>query len=219
MFFIKCGNQLNEGSAFCTNCGTPAGAAPQAPQNPQAQQAPQGGTSVNVTYDSSSQQVIPYVPPVIENGNIIIPVHRRYRIFCPDCGHVTDSIKKDNSAGYPCPVCGKAYAYAGQLLLYKIPSFYPLHVVHRIYILIDGMEYGELVDRDPVRVMLSPGTHMVTVRGNGISRPMQYQINVSPEYNTFAFKFHLIYTGPFTYPGKGTTNEFKSCAPEEIPNI
>ena len=98
MFCIKCGNQLNEGSAFCTNCGTPAGAASQTPQAPQA---PQDGTSINVTYGESSQQVIPYVPPVIENGNIIIPVHRRYWIFCPDCGHVTDSIKKDTSAGYP----------------------------------------------------------------------------------------------------------------------
>ena len=86
-------------------------------------------------------------------------------------------------------------------------------------VMIDGREYGELVDRDPVRVMMVPGTHTFTIGGYGIHRPQQYQITVTPEYNTFAFKFQLIYTGPFTYPGKGTSNEFKPCAPEEIPNI
>ena len=195
---VKCGNPLPEGTKFCGSCGMPV------PVEPQPKPV---------------RVVIPYEPPKMEGGNIIIPLQHRYRILCPDCGRVSDTLKWDQSAGYPCPVCGKAYSYAGQLLLYKIPSFYPLHTVHKIFIMIDGLEYGELLDREPTRVMLSPGTHMVTVRGNGISRPMQYQINVSPEYNTFAFKFQLIYTGPFTYPGKGTSNEFKPCAPEDIPNI
>lgn len=219
MFCIKCGKSLNEGASFCSNCGTPAGEASQAPQTPQAPQALQDGTSINVSYDESSQQVIPYEPPVMEGGNIIIPVHRRYRIFCPDCGHVTDNIKKDTSAGYPCPVCGKAYAYAGQLLMYRQPDFYPLHAIQKTTVMLDGRECGDLVDRDPVRLMLGPGTHMVTVGGYGLHRPQQYQITVTPEFNTFAFKFQLVYTGPFTYPGRGTINEFKPCRPEDIPNI
>lgn len=227
MFCIKCGNQLNEGAAFCSNCGTPAGVTPQnqqAPQSPVPQQAvqqqvPQAGASVQVNYDESSRQIIPYEPPVMDGGNIIIPVHRRYRIFCPDCGHVTDNIKKDTSAGYPCPVCGKAYAYAGQLLMYRQPDFYPLHAIQKTKVMVDGRECGDLVDRDPVRLMLGPGTHMVTVGGYGLHQPQQFQITVTPEFNTFAFKFHLIYTGPFTYPGRGTINEFKPCAPEDIPNI
>ena len=211
---INCGNPLSEGSRFCTVCGAPV-AAPA----PQVQQPVQSGSSIQVDYDASSQQVIPYAPPVMEGGNIIIPLHRRYKIFCPDCGHVTDNIKNDASAGYPCPVCGKAYAYAGQLLMYRIPSFYPLHTIHRTTIMVDGREYGELVDREPTRVMLGPGTHMVAVGGYGLHNPMQYKIDVSPEYNTYAFKFTFVYTGPFTYPGRGTSNEFRPCSPEEIPNI
>ena len=75
---VKCGFQLTEGSLFCTNCGNPVGAqapqAPQAQQPMQPQQAPQAGPYVTVNYDESSQQTIPYVPPVMEGGNIIIPV-------------------------------------------------------------------------------------------------------------------------------------------------
>jgi len=213
---ISCGNPIADGARFCINCGTPVG---QAAQPVMQQQFPPAGQSVEVTYGSSSQQVIPYIPPKMENGNIIIPVHRRYRILCPDCGHVTDNIKKDETAGYPCPVCGKTYAYAGQLLMYRIPSFYPLHTIQKTTVVVDGREYGELIDREPVRVMLGPGTHMVTVGGYCLHCPQQYQITVSPQYNTFAFKFQLVYTGPFTYPGRGTSNDFKPCAPEEIPNI
>ena len=213
---ISCGNPIADGARFCINCGTPVG---QAAQPVMQQQFPPAGQSVEVTYGSSSQQVIPYIPPKMEYGNIIIPMHRRYRILCPDCGHVTDNIKKDETAGYPCPVCGKTYAYAGQLLMYRIPSFYPLHTIHKTTVVVDGREYGELIDREPVRVMLGPGTHMVTVGGYCLHCPQQYQITVSPQYNTFAFKFQLVYTGPFTYPGRGTSNDFKPCAPEEIPNI
>ena len=74
MFCIKCGNQLAEGASFCTNCGTPAGSAPQVEAAAQPQQTPQAGTTINVDYDSSSQQVIPYQAPVMQDGNIIIPM-------------------------------------------------------------------------------------------------------------------------------------------------
>ena len=94
MFCIKCGNQLAEGVSFCTNCGTPAGSAPQDAAAAQPQQTPQAGTTINVDYDSSSQQVIPYQAPVMQDGNIIIPMHRKYRILCPDCRHVSNDIKR-----------------------------------------------------------------------------------------------------------------------------
>ena len=219
MFCVKCGSSLAEGAAFCSNCGTPAGSAPQAAPGVQPAQAPQEGSSVQVDYDSSSHQVIPYIPPVMEGGNIIVPMHRRYRILCPDCRHVSNDIKRDASAGYACPVCGKAYAYAAQVLFYRMGSFHPLYVAHKISIMIDGVEYGEIANQESVRVLIGPGSHMVTCGGYGLQRPMQYKIDVSPEFNTFAFKFNLIYNGPFTYPGRGTSNEFRPCMPEEIPNL
>ena len=222
MFCIKCGNQLAEGASFCTNCGTPTGATPPAAaaaQPQQAPQAPQAGTTINVDYNSSSQQVIPYQAPVMQGGNIIIPMHRRYRILCPDCRRVSNDIKKDDSAGYACPVCGKTYVYAAQVLFYRMGSFHPLYVARKINIVIDNVEYGEIANQESVRVLIGPGSHMVTCGGYGLQRPMAYKIDVTPEFNTFAFKFNLIYNGPFTYPGKGTSNEFKPCLPEEIPNI
>lgn len=222
MFCIKCGNQLAEGASFCTNCGTPTGATPPAAaaaQPQQAPQAPQAGTTINVDYNSSSQQVIPYQAPVMQGGNIIIPMHRRYRILCPDCRRVSNDIKKDDSAGYACPVCGKTYVYAAQVLFYRMGSFHPLYVARKINIVIDNVEYGEIANQESVRVLIGPGSHMVTCGGYGLQRPMAYKIDVTPEFNTFAFKFNLIYNGPFTYPGRGTSNEFMPCMPEEIPNI
>lgn len=207
---VKCGNPLGEGAAFCTNCGNPAGGTPQAAQ---------AGTTINVTYDSSSQQVIPYEPPVMQDGKLIVPLHRRYRILCPDCRRVSNDIKSDATAGYACPVCGKAYAYAGQLLVYRMGSFHPLYVARQINIMIDGVDYGQIANQESVRIMLTPGSHIVACSSYGLRNPMSYKIDVSPENNTFAFKFNLIYNGPFTYPGKGTSNEFKPCLPEEIPNI
>lgn len=53
--------------------------------------------------------------------------------------------------------------------------------------------------------------------GNKLSN--QFQIIVSPEYFNFAFKFNLVYHGPWTYPGRGIPMEFTQCAPEEIPDI
>ena len=85
--------------------------------------------------------------------------------------------------------------------------------------MIDGVEYGQIANQESVRVLIGPGSHMITCSSYGLQTPMQYKIDVSPEFNTFAFKFNLIYNGPFTYPGRGTSNEFKPCRPEEIPNI
>ena len=192
----KCGNLLGEGAKFCNNCGTPA------PENP-----------------AEEPVTIPYVPPVMEGGNIIIPEGRRFRILCPDCGRVSDDIKRDKTAGYTCPVCKKAYAYAGQLLIYRMGSFHPLYIARQITIVIDGREYGIIANHESVRVMLGPSPHVVGCNSYGLRNPMQYKINVTPETNTFAFKFNLIYTGPFTYPGRGTSNEFTPCAPQEIPYI
>ncbi len=193
---VKCGNPVGEGAKFCINCGTPVNAEPQEKVVP-----------------------VPYIPAVMAGGNIIIPVGRRFRILCPDCRRISDDIKRDTTAGYTCPVCKKTYAYMGQLLLYRMGTFHPLYMARQINIVIDGCEYGCIGNQESVRVMLSPGQHVVGCTSYGLRNPMQYKINVTPETNTFAYKFNLIYTGPFTYPGRGTTNEFKQCAPEEIPNI
>ena len=206
-----CGNPMADDARFCTVCGAPVAAQQpvQQPVMPQGQQ-PQAEAPV---------MSIPYLPAKMEGGNIIIPMHRRFRILCPDCRHVSNDIKRDDSAGYACPVCGKAYAYAGQVLFYRMGSWRPLYVARQINIMIDNVEYGQIANQESVRVLVGPGSHIVCCNGYGLQRPMQYQIDVSPENNTFAFKFNLIYNGPFTYPGRGTSNEFKPCRPEEIPNI
>lgn len=192
----KCGNPVGEGAKFCISCGNP------------------------VTTDSTPKpEPLPYVAPAMEGGNIIIPVGRKYRIFCPDCKTVVNGIKSDTTAGYPCPSCGKAYAYMGQLLIYRMGSFHPLYIARHINIDVDGLDYGFLLNHESVRIMLGPGTHTVGCFGYGLRRPMQYRIEVSPENYNFAFKFNLIYNGPFTYPGRGTSNELLPCRPEEIPYI
>ena len=194
----KCGKPMADDAKFCMSCGSPAAVQP--PAEP-------------------VRTAFPYIPPRMEGGNIIIPIGRKYRVRCPDCGNVSDDLKRDESAGYPCPVCKKAYAYAGQLLVYRMGSFHPLYVARQISITVDGCDYGLIQNQDSVRVMLAPGSHVVSCDSYGLRNPMQHKIDITPEFNTYAFKFNLIYTGPFTYPGRGTTNEFKQCAPEEIPNI
>ncbi len=194
----KCGKPMADDAKFCMSCGSPAAVQP--PAEP-------------------VRTAFPYIPPRMEGGNIIIPIGRKFRVRCPDCGNVSDDLKRDESAGYPCPVCKKAYAYAGQLLVYRMGSFHPLYVARQISITVDGCDYGLIQNQDSVRVMLAPGPHVISCDSYGLRNPMQYKIDITPEFNTYAFKFNLIYTGPFTYPGRGTTNEFKQCAPEEIPNI
>ena len=215
---IQCGNPMADDARFCTVCGTPV-AAQQTVQQPVQQPVAAQGQPPMQPQAEAPVMSIPYLPPKMEGGNIIIPMHRRFRILCPDCRHVSNDIKKDATAGYACPVCGKAYAYAAQVLFYRMGSWRPLYVARQINIMIDGVEYGEIANQESVRVLIGPGSHMITCGGYGLQRPMQYKIDITPEFNTYAFKFNLIYTGPFTYPGRGTTNEFKQCAPEEIPNI
>ena len=215
---IQCGNPMADDARFCTVCGTPV-AAQQTVQQPVQQPVAAQGQPPMQPQAEAPVMSIPYLPPKMEGGNIIIPMHRRFRILCPDCRHVSNDIKKDATAGYACPVCGKAYAYAAQVLFYRMGSWRPLYVARQINIMIDGVEYGEIANQESVRVLIGPGSHMITCGGYGLQRPMQYKIDVTPEFNTFAFKFNLIYNGPFTYPGRGTSNEFKPCRPEEIPNI
>ena len=215
---IQCGNPMADDARFCTVCGTPVAAQQRVQQPVQQPVAAQGQPPMQPQAEAPVMS-IPYLPPKMEGGNIIIPMHRRFRILCPDCRHVSNDIKKDATAGYACPVCGKAYAYAAQVLFYRMGSWRPLYVARQINIMIDGVEYGEIANQESVRVLIGPGSHMITCGGYGLQRPMQYKIDVTPEFNTFAFKFNLIYNGPFTYPGRGTSNEFKPCRPEEIPNI
>lgn len=195
---VKCGNPLTEGAKFCCVCGMPVPVEP--PADPVVSS-------------------IPYIPAKMEGGNIIVPVGRKYRILCPNCGTITTGIKNDTSVGYVCPSCNNAYAYMGQVLIYRMGAFHPLYIARMINIMIDGCDYGEIANHESVRVLVGPGSHMVSCNGYGLRTPMQYKIDVTPEYNTFAFKFNLIYNGPFTYPGRGTSNELNPCAPEEIPNI
>ena len=193
-----CGKPMADDAKFCMSCGTPAAVQP--PKQP-------------------VRTAFPYIPARMEGGNIIIPTGRRYRVHCPDCGRVSDDLKRDESAGYPCPVCKKAYAYMGQVLFYRMGSFRPIHAALRANMFVDGLDYGVLMGRDSARLMVGPGNHKIAVKLQGMNRPLEYMINVTPEYNTFAFKYALIYKGPFTYPGQGIPNELRPCRPEEIPNI
>ena len=195
---VKCGNPLSEGAKFCSVCGMPV------PVEPPAE---------------PTRVVVPYEPARMEGGNIIIPLNHRYRILCPDCGRVSEALKTDQTPGYPCPVCKKAYAYMGQVLFYRMGSFYPLYAPLHAYMYIDGHEYGSLMNQDSVRLMIGPGPHTIAVKLQGMNRPLEYKLEVTPQYNTFAFKYALIYKGPFSYPGRGIPNELNPCAPEEIPNI
>ncbi len=223
---VKCGNPIAEGNRFCMICGTPvqAQAQPQAAA-PAAGPAPAPGPAQfqapPVTpAPNAAPQELPYAPPVMQGGNCIIPVGRTFRIRCPDCGHVSDDIKRDATAGYPCPVCKKAYAYGGQLLIYRMGSFHPVIMGVPYQVIINGVEYGELRNHSSVRIMLPSGTHTVCC---GHLQPKkltdQFQITVSPQYYNFAFKFNIIYR-PFGLPGDhGYPIEFKQSNPEEIPYI
>ena len=212
---IKCGEPVGEGFKFCMKCGTPVGSEP-AP-GPEAS-AP-AAAPVDINPQAPEKPSIPYYQPVMEGGNITLPVGRKFRVRCPDCGHVQDDIKRDTTAGFPCPVCKKAYAYGGQLLIYRMGCFYPLYAAAPMSIVIDGLDYGRITNQESVRIMLAPGTHTVCCGNIGNKLSNQFQIVVSPEYYNFAFKFNLVYHGPFSYPGRGIPMEFTQCAPEEIPDI
>ena len=223
---VKCGNALPEGNRFCMICGTPVGApvqsqaaAPAAAPAPGPAQFQAPPVSANPDPNANPQE-IPYAPPVMQGGNCIIPVGRTFRIRCPDCGHVSDDIKRDTTAGYPCPVCKKAYAYGGQLLIYRMGSFHPVIMGVPYQVIINGVEYGNLRNHSSVRIMLPAGTHTVCCGHLQTGKlTNQFQITVSPQYYNFAFKFNIIYSGPFGLPGQGYPIEFKQSAPEEIPYI
>ena len=220
---VKCGNPIAEGNRFCMICGTPvqAQAQPQAAA-PAAGPAPAPGPAQfqapPVTAEPNAPQELPYAPPVMQGGNCIIPVGRTFRIRCPDCGHVSDDIKRDTTAGYPCPVCKKAYAYGGQLLIYRMGSFHPLIIGGTYKVFIDGVDFGEIRNHSSVRIMIPSGTHTVCCgRFNKMSN--QFQITVNPQYYNFAFKFNIIYRR-FGLPGDGGFPvEFMQSNPEEIPYI
>lgn len=223
---VKCGNPIVEGNRFCMICGTPVGAQVQpqasapataAAPGPAQFQAPPVPGNPN---PNPVPQELPYAPPVMQGGNCIIPVGRTFRIRCPDCGHITDTIKRDATAGYPCPVCKKAYAYGGQLLIYRMGSFHPLIMAVPYQVIIDGVEFGDLRNHSSVRIMLPSGTHTICC-GHLKTKKLtnQFQITISPQYYNYAFKFNIIYK-PYGLPGDGGFPiEFNQCAPEEVPYI
>ena len=209
---VKCGSVLPGGTNFCMICGTPVGtSAPQAAQAPAAQAVP---APVPAPMPS-----IPYYQPVMDGANITLPLSRKYRVRCPDCGLVADDIKRDLTVGFPCPSCKKAYAYGGQLLLYRMGNGMPSCSLLHVDIMIDGVPYGEITNRESVRIMLSSGTHIIGMR----SRPAwpyrsnqsnQFQITVGPQSCNLAFKLSIVYRYMAT---EGL--ELAECAPQEIPDI
>ena len=214
---LKCGFVLGDNDRFCMRCGTPAGQSG-------VQGVPFAGPQVQQAAPDNAQpplpQELPYAPPVMQGTNIIIPQGRSYRIRCPDCGLIIDNVKSDATAAFPCPACKKAYAYGGQLLIYRMGSFHPLIMAVPYQVIIDGIEYGELRNHSSVRIMLPSGTHTVCC-GHLKTRKLTntFQITVSPQYYNFAFKFNIIYR-PYGRPGdKGFPIEFNPCLPEQIPYV
>ena len=209
---IKCGSVLRDGNKFCMICGTPVGtSASQGAPAPAAQAVP--------VQAPAPEPLIPYYQPVMDGANITLPLSRKFRVRCPDCGNVSDDIKRDVTAGFPCPVCKKAYAYGGQLLLYRMGNGMPSCSLLPVDIMIDGVPYGEITNRESVRIMLSSGTHIIGMR----SRPAwpyspnqsnQFQITVGPQSYNLAFKLSIVYR----YMASNGL-ELAECAPEEIPDI
>ena len=196
---IKCGAAVGEGDRFCMACGNPI---------------------VNETVQQASQPLtLPYAAPVVEGANVIIPAGRKFRIVCPSCHSIIDNIKQDDSAGYPCSSCGSAYAYGGQVLLYRMGNPMPQCAISGCDIIIDGVNYGHIKNRESVRIMLSSGVHTIGCTGviRGANQSNQFQINITPESCNYAFKLSVIYGGPTTF----SKNRYKldACQPEEIPDI
>ena len=216
---VKCGSLIADGNNFCMICGTPVGAQVQ----PQAS-APVAGTApapapVQQQAPLAASQTLPYAPPAMQDGNIIIPFGRKYRIVCPDCHSVSEDLKRDQTPGFPCRSCGKAYAYGGQILLYRCGMGMPSCGLLHVDIVIDGVVYGEITNTESVRILLSNGTHII----GAVTKPNwpyssvtsnQFQIVVGPQSNSLAFKMNIIYR----YRASNGV-ELKQCNPEEIPNI
>lgn len=213
----KCGFEIGEGNKFCMKCGTPVGSQP-AP-GPEASAPAVAPVEINPT--APEKPTIPYYQPVMDGSNITLPLGRKFRVRCPDCGHVDDNIKRDTTVGFPCPNCGKAYAYGGQVLIYRMGCFYPLYAATPMHIIIDGLDYGRITNQESVRIMLPAGPHVVCCGNVNNAKNISdaFQVVIGPEYYNYAFKFNLVYHGPWSYPGRGIPMEFTQCAPEEIPDI
>lgn len=214
---LKCGSPVGNSDKFCMICGTPVGqAAPQGGQpapGPAQFQAPPVPVNPNPV-----PPTIPYAPPTMQGNCIVIPRMRKYRIVCPDCHSVSEFIKQDDTPGFPCNNCGKAYAYGGQVLFYRMGNGMPSCAVMPVNIMIDGVVYGEIKNRESVRVMLSAGTHVIGVQGASFttrnSKSNQFQIVVGPQTYNFAFKVSVY----FRYMNSDGL-DFAVCNPEEVPNI
>ncbi len=214
---VKCGSVIAEGNNFCMICGTPVGtSAPQAAPAPAEHAAYQQAAPAPQAPETPA---IPYYQPVMDGANITLPLSRKFRIRCPDCGLVADDIKRDQTVGFPCPSCRKAYAYGGQLLLYRMGNGMPSCAMLPVDIIIDGVVYGEISNRESIRIMLPSGTHIIGMR----SRPAwpyspnvsnQFQIVVGPQSCNLAFKLSIVYRYMAT-----NGLELAECAPQEIPDI
>lgn len=234
---VKCGNPIVEGNRFCMICGTPVQAAPQAPvagnapaPGPARETAPVAPVEINnqtvaqaqaqsQPQSQSQYQQIPYVPPITDGTNVTISFGRKYRVLCPDCQTVIDTLKRDQTYGFPCTRCGKAYAYGGQLLLYRMGNGLPSAAIVPVAIYIDNVFYGEIANRESLRIMLSAGTHVIGLGarpGTMFNRMQsnQFQITVGPQANNLAFKVSVVYRYMSPYG-----LELKQCNPEEIPDI
>lgn len=233
---VKCGNPIVDGNRFCMICGTPVDAAPQAPAAgtaPAPGPAPDAGGVAPVTVNQQTvaqaqaqpqqpapqREMMPYAPPMTDGTNIIIPFGRKYRIVCPDCHSVSETLKRDETAAFPCGTCGKAYAYGGQLLLYRMGNAHPALSITPVAVFIDGVYYGDIGNRESLRIMLSTGNHVIGMGakpGTRINKMQsnQFQITVGPQSNNLAFKVSVVYRymGPYGL-------ELNQCNPEEIPDI
>ena len=214
---VKCGNVLGEGNRFCMICGTPVGA--QAQLQPSAPAGVPAPAPVPQQAATAAPVTIPYAPPTMQDGNVIIPVKRKYRIVCPDCHAVSEDLKRDATPGFPCRFCGKAYAYGGQVLIYRMGNGMPSCSLLPVDITVDGVIYGEIKNRESVRIMLSSGTHVIGM----MSRPAwpyssnysnQFQIVIGPESNNLAFKLSITYR----YMASNGL-ELAQCLPQDVPDI
>lgn len=213
---VNCGNPLGEGNKFCMKCGTPVQATAPAPGPVQAQ-GQYNEPPPDHVLDSQNYH---FVPPVMQGNNCIIPVGRSYRIICPDCKRVGNAVKMDDTPGYPCPFCNKAYSYGGQILIYRMGGFAPSMMAARYNLIVDGIEIGEIINHSSLRVMVTSGTHIVSCGNLKYKlQSNQFRINVSPEYNSFGFKFKITYR-PYCLRGwLDFPIELMSCPPQEIPYI
>ncbi len=203
---IRCGSNIGPEDRFCMSCGNPVAAAP---TQTEIQGQPQVQTSQNSV-------ALPYAPPALVNGNIIIPVGRKYRFVCPSCGSFVEDIKRDTTAGYPCPHCKAAYAYGGQVLIYKMGSWNIGTARWVVNLVVDGRDCGEMYLKESVRLLLSTGTHTIGFVCRVYNNSSYYTVNITPDNFNQGFKLNLISIPIAFVPPK---IELQYCRPEEVPDI